>query len=147
MSTRVPGVSAGTRATRDEQPGAGHHHHEPEDAHRHPDQRQTLRKDHPGDQCEQPDHEYHRGDEPAMPPHRTHLDGADETRIIAMQGPLDLIELALLELGKRHGSSRYLLHDPGSRGSLTYRDRYDSSSLSLMIWEVLSLVRWVAGDR
>jgi hypothetical protein len=40
-----------------------------------------------------------------VPQHRPDVDGAGEMRIVAVQGPLDFIEPALLVFGKFHGSS------------------------------------------
>src|SRR6476661_4519668 len=53
----------------DERPGSDHHHHEPEDTDRYPEQRQTLRKDRTADQNHQPDDEHHPGDESSVAPY------------------------------------------------------------------------------
>ena len=45
-----------------------------------------------------------------LPLQPTNVDQAGEAGIVAVQGPLDLVKLALLFLGKRHQSS-----PPGSR--------------------------------
>ena len=98
----VPALSRRPGPTRQERPGGGHHRHEPEDTHRHPDQRWPLGQHRADDQHQQPDREDHRRDDPPVPPHRREIEGPRETGIGAVQRPLDLIQLPLLVLGKRH---------------------------------------------
>jgi hypothetical protein len=97
-----PGGVSGAGPNRHQQPGADPHRHEPHDTDHDTQHRQAQRGDRAAQQRDQPDHEGHRGNAPSVTPDDPAVQNRCQGRVVAVQGALYFIELALLILGERH---------------------------------------------